>query len=316
MRLARRRSRGTGIAIFVVLVSVLVAGCGGSNPTPAASPSSPSTAGLTVIPYVITSPAVVGPNRFLFSYLTKGQPPQPAAAPDRTAKVEFLPAGATAPVASADGRFVWGIENVAGIYVTNVDLPSAGEYVARFTTSVAGGEPEVADVSINVLDDVPGVGIGDRAPASDTPTLTDVGGDLRKISTDEHPVERFYTSSVADAVAAKEPFVLVFATPKFCTSQQCGPTLEHVKAVVNGYPDLTVINVEPYELKDDGGALQPVTSGNPPQLVTVPAVNEWGLQSEPWIFVVDGSGVVRGSFQAIIAEDELKASIDEVLAGS
>jgi hypothetical protein len=32
----------------------------------------------------------------------------------------------------------------------------------------------------------------------------------------------------------------------------------------------------------------------------VDAVDEWGLLSEPWIFTVDSSGVVRGSFEGVI----------------
>jgi hypothetical protein len=87
-----------------------------------------------------------------------------------------------------------------------------------------------------------------------------------------------------------------------------------VKSVVADYPELTVVNVEPYELEYTDGRLQPVTAGDPPNFVPVRAVQEWGLVSEPWIYVVDGAGVVRGSFQAILAPDELKASIDEVLA--
>ena len=62
------------------------------------------------------------------------------------------------------------------------------------------------------------VAVGDPAPPSDTPTLADVGGDVTKISTDDEPVEAFYETSIADALAAEEPFVVVFATPKFCTT--------------------------------------------------------------------------------------------------
>ena len=36
----------------------------------------------------------------------------------------------------------------------------------------------------------------------------------------------FYQVSVHDALAAHKPFVLVFATPAFCTSRVCGPTLD------------------------------------------------------------------------------------------
>jgi len=58
-----------------------------------------------------------------------------------------------------------------------------------------------------------------------------------------------------------------------------------------------------------------VTQGDPPQLVPVQSVLDWGITSEPWIFVVGGDGVVRGSFEGIIAEDELQASIDGAVKG-
>ena len=87
------------------------------------------------------------------------------------------------------------------------------------------------------------------APATTTPTAADVGGDLSKISTDTDPDPRFYETTVADALAAHGPFVLVFATPAFCQSAQCGPTLDRVKAGRRGAPDdVAFINVEPYQL--------------------------------------------------------------------
>ena len=38
--------------------------------------------------------------------------------------------------------------------------------------------------------------------------------------------------------------------PKFCTSQQCGPTLDQFKPIAAANPDVTFINVEPYQLED------------------------------------------------------------------
>ena len=93
-----------------------------------------------------------------------------------------------------------------------------------------------------------------RRPASDTPTLADVGGDVSKISTDPDPVPAFYETSIADAVAAEKPFVVAFATPKFCVTQQCGPTLDRLKPIAADHPDVTVINVEPYQLEFTDGA--------------------------------------------------------------
>jgi len=300
--------------VGVLVVALLVAACGGTtgtSPSASAAPSGSGSADLFPVP--ISTQLVAGDNRFVFSFLDKQN--QPVASPDQTASVQFIPQGQTAAVATGDGRFVWGIEDVRGVYVTNVKLPAAGAYTARFTTQLPGKAAETVDMQLDVLDKSSGIAVGDKAPASKTPTLGDVGGDVAKISSDKTPVQRFYETSVADAVAAKKPFVLVFATPKFCQSAQCGPTLDHVKNVVAKYPDVTVINVEPYQLQDKDGTLQPVTQGNPPQLVPVQSVLDWGITSEPWIFVVGGDGVVRGSFEGIIAEDELTASIDSVVKG-
>ena len=117
---------------------------------------------------------------------------------------------------------------------------------------------------------------------------------------------------MADAVAAKRPFVLVFATPAFCQSAQCGPTLDRIKAVAAASPDdVAFINVEPYQLAFTEGRLQPVLDANG-QLQPVASVNEWGILTEPWIFTVDGDGIVRGSFEGVVGEDELKAAVAEI----
>jgi hypothetical protein len=107
----------------------------------------------------------------------------------------------------------------------------------------------------------------------------------------------------------------VFATPAFCQSQQCGPTLDRVKAAAAGAPrDVAFINVEPYRLETVEGRLQPVldASGG---LQPVPAAGEWGLLTEPWIFAVDGDGIVRGSFEGVVGDEELRAAI-EAIAGT
>ena len=85
---------------------------------------------------------------------------------------------------------------------------------------------------------------------------------MTKISTDTNPDPAFYKTSVADAIAEKKPFILVFATPKFCKSAQCGPTLDQLKPIAAANPGVTFINVEPYELKLVDGQLQPVLDAN------------------------------------------------------
>ena len=44
-------------------------------------------------------------------------------------------------------------------------------------------------------------------------------------------------------------------------------------------------------------------------LVTGPAVAEWGLPSEPWVFVTDAEGLVRARFEGAVDPVELSAAV-------
>ena len=75
----------------------------------------------------------------------------------------------------------------------------------------------------------------------------------------------------------------------------------------------TFINVEPYQLQEVDGQLQPVlTNDSPPNLTPVDATKQWRLPSEPWIFVVDKDGIVRSSLMLIFSDDELTEAIKAV----
>ena len=76
----------------------------------------------------------------------------PVAKPDRTVSVAFFDLGkdTSRPVATAEGRFVWAIQDQVGVYVADVDLPTSGLYGAEFTTSTAGGAPEVIKLPFDV----------------------------------------------------------------------------------------------------------------------------------------------------------------------
>ena len=285
---------------------LLLAACSAAASTSAPSPSSGAKA--SVLPVIISSELSTGPNRFLFSFVDATSD-SPVGAPDRTAGVAFTgPAGQTLPETA--GTFIWAIDNVSGIYVSSVDFPAAGDWAAHFKTAAAGKAAEPIDFQFQVLDKKHVIVPGDKAPSVDTPTLASVGGDASKISTDTKPDTAFYETSVAAALAAHQPFVLVFATPKFCQTQTCGPTLDKVKPIAAAHPDVTFINVEPYQLKDDQGQLQPVLDANG-QLQTVPATDAYRLLSEPYVFVVGGDGIVKATFELIFTP----AEIEEALAG-
>ncbi|HVA87044.1 MAG TPA: hypothetical protein VNF73_12115 [Candidatus Saccharimonadales bacterium] len=320
---------------LLLLGSILVvAGCGSATgqaaPPPSAAPdaggssavlcpTAPPAANLpaqwtnaastpSVFPTIVSSQVTCGESRFLFSFTDTNN--APIAAPDRTANVAFYDLGRdpTKVVATAQGVFIWLIQGTNGIYVTTVNLPEAGDWGAEFTTAVSGGTPSTIRVRFQVQATSSTPVIGAKAPSTKTPTLADVGGDVKKIATDPNPDPAFYQVSEDQALAEHKPFVLIFATPKFCTSRVCGPTLDRLKAVASQYPMMTFINVEPYKLTYTNGQLQPVLDAEN-QLQPTQVTDAWGLLSEPWIFVVDGSGIVRGSFEAVAGDAELKAAI-------
>jgi hypothetical protein len=299
------RFRAPAVVGALILVLASVAACTpASTPSPSAAPSGGATSD-DIFPVMVSSELVVGENRVLFSFQDAGG--TPIAKPDRTVALEFTgPNGEK--VAGEKPVFIWSIQDAVGIYVTHATFPTAGAWSATFMTSAPGSPPQTIPFSFDVKTTASTVQKGQPAPSVDTPTLADVGGDVTKISTDTNPDKAFYETSVADALAAHKPFVLVFATPKFCQTKTCGPTLDKVKEVAAKHPDVTFINVEPYLLEDVSGQLQPKLDANG-NLQAVPATVAYGLVTEPFVFIVGGDGKVKASFELIFTPVEIDAAL-------
>lgn len=281
-----------------------------SSATPVGSAVPSSNVGPNILPIFISSEILAGQNRFLFSLADQAN--KIVAAPDVPVTLEFydVAADSDAVVFTAETRFLWAIEGERGLYAATVEFPKAGRWGVRLTATFPDGRTEQVRADFDVAASGSTPAIGAAAVSVDTPTAADVGGDLAKVSTDKEPSATFYTRSVADAVAAKDPFVLVFATPAFCQTAICGPMLDTVKALSADYPMLTFINVEPYKMAFTDGRLQPELAGG--QLQAATWTDAWGLRTEPWVIVVDAAGKVTAKFEAVVAKDELLAAFDAV----
>ena len=297
-------------AAFVAALAILTAcGPGASSPPRPSVATSPGASGQpAILPIPITSGFHVGDNRIVFT-LTDSSGQKQVAGPDRTLTIGYHgPNGATiAPTVQA---FIWAIEGVNGVYVGRATFPGAGQWTADFTTTAPGSAAETTTFGFDVRDRLEVVSPGDPAPSVKTPTLADVGGDVSKISSDPKPEKRFYETSEVAALAAKKPFVLIFATPKFCQTATCGPTLDRLKPVAAAHPEMTFINVEPYELEYTNGSLQPVLTGQ--DLTPVDATIAFKLSTEPYVFVVGADGKVSASFELVFSPAEIEAAIRAV----
>jgi len=299
------RFRAPAVVGALLLALATVAACAPAATPAASAPPDGSAATTDIYPVMISSELIVGENRVLFSFQDASG--APIAKPNRTVEISFTGPNGEA-VSAENGQFIWSIENAVGIFVTHATFPSAGNWMASFTTVAPGSPEQTIPFSFDVKAKASAIQKGQPAPSVDTPTLADVGGDVTKISTDTSPDPAFYQTSVADALAAHKPFVLVFATPKFCQTKTCGPTLDKVKAVAAKHPDVTFINVEPYLLEDVDGQLQPKldAKGN---LQAAPATIAYGLLSEPFVFIVGGDGKVKASFELIFTPEEIDAAL-------
>jgi hypothetical protein len=247
-------------------------------------------------PVFASSEIVVGPNRLLVGLLNDKDAPIGSTKVDMKIRFFDLDRSAQSPVSRADMGFVWIQRPYLGLYKSRVRFDSPGKWGAEVTVR-GGGLNETVRASFDVSRTSATPPLGSRPPASDTPTGSDVPG-LSAISTDDDPTPRFYELSIAQALEAGRPSVVVFATPKFCSSATCGPTLDVVEGVAQGFPEVNFVHVEPYELPADPGDLRPVK-----------AVSQWGLPSEPWVFVMDSRGRVVEKYEGIVGPSELRARL-------
>jgi hypothetical protein len=184
-------------------------------------------------------------------------------------------------------------------------------YVARFRIEKPGkytlvAQPEGAAIqgvgNLQVAAHPTAPGVGARAIPSRTPTLASTHGDVAALTTASPPDLSLLRYSVADSVRARVPFVLVFATPKYCTSRTCGPVVDVVKAAQRRFAGrgIRFIHVEIY------------TDNNPAQGQNR-WVREWRLPSEPWVFLVGGDGRIKARFEASVSYGELVSAIRTTL---
>lgn len=244
---------------------------------------------------VVSSDLAVGPNRVAVGALNAEN--ESVVHPDLDVGFEFFRPDGT-PAGKAEAEFIWAIPDVRGLWVASFDFDVAGAW----QVGVRNGDGNLAvSPPFNVALEAAAVDVGEPAPRSVSKTTGD--GSLAEITTDTSPDPALYDQTVADAVTSGLPSVIVFATPAFCVSATCAPSLDTVKSLTGEFEDVNFVHVEVFDNLD---------APSRDQLVLAPPVAEWGLQTEPWVFVVDEDGIVRARFEGAIGEHELRRALDAV----
>jgi hypothetical protein len=182
--------------------------------------------------------------------------------------------------------------DVSHLYVVHLVVPRPGKYWVL--AKPAGGRPIQGLGNLIVRAHSFSPAVGSKAYPSQTPTLRSAHGDAAELTTRIPPDRALLRYSVADSLAAHKPFVLVFATPKFCSSRTCGPVVDVVDAVRTRFSrtGIRFIHVEIYKDNDPAKGFNRW-------------VQEWHLPTEPWVFLIDRHGRIRGKFEGSVATAEL-----------
>lgn len=152
---------------------------------------------------------------------------------------------------------------------------------------------------VEILEETASLPLNSDAPPSQNKTIHSEP-DLTKLSSGGEPNPALYQMTVAEALETERPTVVGFITPGLCQTRWCGPTLESVAALQNEMGDVAnFIHVEVY---DDFQ-----------ELTLVPEMAEWGLLTEPWIFVLDENGRIVAKLGGPVSPRELQEVLDPLL---
>jgi hypothetical protein len=269
-------------------------------------------------PLITTSELVVGQNRFAFGLLKANKLLEGVDVTLRVYTIEGseaqLAAEFKAPYqavrhvkqARSVHRHTDGTEHVhgdefgiQGLYVAQVRFAQAGTWGIELLASEVNGPVQTVRFAVTVVDTPATPAIGSAAPRSRNLIGSDVKN-LREIDTSPKPDARLHQVRIADAIQQGKPQLIVFATPQFCTSRICGPVVDIVRTLLPAYGKRVAFTHQ--EFWQDFAEKK-----------MFPTVEEWRLETEPWVFVVDGKGIIRAKFEGLVTVQEIESALQQIL---
>lgn len=191
------------------------------------------------------------------------------------------------------------------IFAYEREFSHGGDWAVEVEVTFPDGSEAINGIRFYVVDGSPSIEPGERVPAIHTPTLSDVDQQIEELSSAETPNPAFYVQSLDEAIESGKPTLLLFATPAFCQTRFCGPSYEIFKDLAEQYQDqLNFIHVEVFS-----GLPNPEANNWEP----APSMVQFGLESEPWIYLIDDNGTVLYRVEGIFTQEEIEHHINEKL---
>lgn len=293
--------------LALVGAGTALAACGGAAESESPPPTTPSpsaeapSAGITAVaPDADPSLAVVAatfeqladqPNPFVFGLFTLAQ----QAVDGATVQVYAVPAEGGEPLGPWAATSVDTDVEPGGLYTVDTEFGDSGLYEVVAVTDDGKAGSVAIDVRDTSSSQLPAP--GQQATAVPTPTRADPLGYVKLCTRTPEPCG-MHEISLDEALANGKPVALLFATPAFCQTAVCGPTVDVLDELrQEDFGDMQFIHCEIFS---DAGA----TIGDP--------VQAWNLPTEPWLFVIDADGriVARADGPLLVVADELRTLLN------
>ncbi len=210
------------------------------------------------------------------------------------------------PVETVLARYFGFPYGTRGIHVTELTFDEVGLWGIEASVPQPDGSVATIEVLMEVRDATMSVDVGEVPPLVDSLTLADVE-DVSDLTTGSQRDESLYQISLADALQNGKPTVVVYASPAFCTNAVCGPQVEVLSNLSASYGDAAdFVHVDLFSNPKE-------IQGDLTRAKLSPLLDEWGLVSQEWTFVMNRDGEVVGRFENFAPQAELEPSLESVL---
>ncbi len=299
-----RRTFLRHLALAGAGAALAACGDGATSSAPSAAPSAPADPGAEAIarvaPDAETSLAVVAatfeqlvdqPNPFVFGLFTLEQEPIEGVA----AQVHAMPLDGGDPLGPWPAVPAGAEVPPGGLYRADSVFEATGLHEVVVVTDDGRAGAVTVDVRDSESSQLPAP--GEPAQAVATPTRGDPL-DYETLCTRRPEPCGMHDVSLDEALAGDGAVVLLFATPAFCQTAVCGPTVDVLDQVRQDYDDVTFIHCEIFS--DAGESI-----GDP--------VAAWRLPTEPWMFVINSDDriVRRADGPLLVVADQVRSLIDD-----
>ena len=186
-----------------------------------------------------------------------------------------------------------GLPKGRGVYVIEAVLDQPGVYEGRVLTR-GKRVPLALQVRQTAAAATPGM-MANRAPS---PTTQNPLG-VHPICTRQPPCP-LHTESLAAVIGTGRPVAVLFAPPALCQTRYCGPVLDELLVARQPFENqISFVHVEIYAS----------LTGNE----EAPTVMAWNLPYEPFLFTIDGSGIIRGRLDSAFGRDEITPLLQDLV---